>query len=239
MAIDRKTIEATILAKGFYPVDITAYRNLSSLIKIKCKSDHTFFTDFKTVRKDNFKCPMCDGEMSSALEVHQGELPPKYGYRIVAIDQASHKIGISVFDNGKLVYYHYVEAEGTLSVRLVKVYRFLVETIIKQWQPDYLAFEGVQYQNNNPETHKILSMVLGICMLAAEQYKIEHGSVLNKVWQSEFNILGAGRDAQKANVIKKVKEMYDIEVVDDIADAILLGKYAAIRLQTRWQKVLF
>lgn len=239
MAIDRKTIEATILAKGFYPVDISTYKNLSSLIKIKCHEGHTILTDFKTIRKDNYKCPMCDGELSSALDVHQGDLPAKNGYRIVAIDQASHKLGVSVFDNGRLVYYHYVQAEGVLDIRLVKIYRFLVETIIKQWQADYLVFEGVQYQNNNAETHKILSMVLGVCILAAEQYKIEHSTILNKVWQSEFNIPGATREVQKANVIKKVKEMYNIDVVDDIADAILLGKYAAMRLATRWEKVLF
>ena len=31
---------------------------------------------------------------------------------------------------------------------------------------------------------------------------------------------------QKKNVMKKVKQLFDIDVTDDVADAILIGKYA-------------
>lgn len=237
MALSRKEIEATILAKGFEPINISSYKNLSSLLEIKCPHNHTFFADMKSIRKDTFVCPQCVGDVSSNLnESHS--LPPKSGYRIIALDQASHKIGVSVFDDGKLVYYHFVEVTGTLFTRLAKIYQFMTDVIIRQWTPNYLVFEDIQYQDN-ALTHKTLGMVLGIVILAAEQAKIEHSEVLNKVWQSEFNILGASRLAQKSDVVKRVKDYYGLEVSDDVADAILLGKYAAKKLSSKWEEVLF
>jgi len=56
--------------------------------------------------------------------------------------------------------------------------------------------------------------------------KIRHECVLNKVWQAQFNITGKQRMEQKKNVMKKVKQLFDIDVTDDVADAILIGKYA-------------
>lgn len=239
MALSKKEIEATIQAKGFEPVDISGYKNLTSAIEVRCHAGHTFFTDMKSVRHDSFKCPSCVGETTSGLrDTPHGTIPSKSGFRIIAIDQASQKIGISVYDDGKLVYYHLVEVTGTLPIRLLKIYKFMMDVIIHQWQPNYLVFEDIQYQDN-ALTHKTLGMVMGIVILAAEQAQIEHTEVLNKVWQSEFNIGGATRASQKANVIKRVKEYYDIDVTDDIADAILMGNYAAKKLSHRWEKILF
>ena len=36
---------------------------------------------------------------------------------------------------------------------------------------------------------------------------------------------GKDRATQKKNVIAKVKSMFNIDVTDDVADAILIGKY--------------
>jgi Holliday junction resolvasome RuvABC endonuclease subunit len=238
MALSKKEVEATILAKGFQPVEISGYKNLSSSLEVRCSRGHTFFTDMKSVRSDKFKCPLCVGEDVSSLSETKCVLPPKTGFRIIAVDQASQKIGISVYDEGKLVYYHYVEVSGVLSVRLQKIYKFMSDLVIKQWQPNYLVFEDIQYQDN-ALTHKTLGMVMGVVILAAEQAQIEHTEILNKVWQSEFSIGGANRVAQKANVIKRVKEYYKIDVTDDIADAILLGQYATKKLSHRWEKILF
>lgn len=237
MALSKKEIEATIQAKGFEPVDIDSYKNLSSLIQVRCHAGHLFYTDMKSIRKDNFTCPSCIGEESYGLSQNHS-LPAKTGFRIIALDQASQNIGISVYDDGKLVYYHLVQITGSVSVRLAKIYKFLREVIISEWHPNYLVFEDIQYQNN-ALTHKILGMVMGVCILAAEQAQIEHTEVLNKVWQSEFNIAGADRLVQKANVVKRVKEYYNLDVTDDVADAILIGKYAAKKLSSRWEKVLF
>ena len=237
MALSKKEIEATIQAKGFEAIGIESYKNLSSVIEVRCNAGHTFFTDMKSIRKDNFKCPSCVGISTSNLNKTH-DLPIKTGFRIIAIDQASQKIGISVYDDGKLVYYYFVEVTGLLSVRLCKIYKFLTEVVILEWLPDYLVFEDIQYQDN-ALTHKTLGMVMGICILAAEQHKIEHTEILNKVWQAEFNITGASRVVQKTNAMKRVKEYYNLDVTDDVADAILIGQFAAKKLSSRWEQILF
>lgn len=238
MALSKKEIEATLLAKGFEAVDINGYKNLTSSIEVRCSNGHKFMTDMKSVRHDKFVCPKCVGIDTSSLKEFKGLLPKKEGFRIIAVDQASQKLGISVYDNGKLVYYYWVEVSGGLSTRLLKIYSFMRDVIINQWTPNYMVFEDIQYQDN-ALTHKTLGMVLGICILAAEQAGIEHSEVLNKVWQSEFNIGGADRVTQKWNVVKRVKEFYDLDVNDDIADAILLGQYATKKLADRWSTKLF
>lgn len=60
---------------------------------------------------------------------------------------------------------------------------------------------------------------------------IPHKEVLNKVWQAKFMIGGKDRISQKRNVVKKVKELFGIDVSDDIADAILIGKWGSIERQ--------
>lgn len=237
MALSKKEIEATIQAKGFEPVDISGYKNLTSTLEVRCSKGHLFHTDMKTVRSDKFRCPHCVGEDTSGLTENHA-LPPKKGFRIIAVDQASYKIGISVFDDGKLVHYHLVEVTGTFDARLHKIFKFISDVVIKQWQPNYMVFEDIQYQDN-ALTHKTLGMVMGVCILAATMGNIEHTEVLNKVWQSEFGISGATRAAQKANVIKRVQEYYKIDVTDDVADAILMGQFAAKKLSHKWEVILF
>lgn len=236
MAISSKEIEATLLAKGFEPVDISMYKNLDSTIEVQCNDGHKFNTSFRSVRKANFVCPVCEGKATSKLRADLS-LPKKDGFRIIALDQSSTKTGISVFDNGKLVYYHLVEVTGTFPVRLKKLYQFIRKTVITEWQPNYLVFEDI-YQDN-VLTFKMLAMVLGICILAAEETGIEHTEIMNKVWQKEYNIGGSNRVAQKRNVVARVKEYYNLDVTDDVADAILLGKYAAKNLESRWARILF
>lgn len=50
---------------------------------------------------------------------------------------------------------------------------------------------------------------------------------------------GKTRIEQKKGAITKVKEMYGIEVCDDVAEAILLGKYSVDMLKKETVKKLF
>ena len=74
---------------------------------------------------------------------------------------------------------------------------------------------------------------------AATAAETEHNKVLNKTWQSEFNIAGSNRVAQKRNVVERVKEYFNIDVTDDVGDAILIGRYAADTLYERWTNKIF
>lgn len=105
------------------------------------------------------------------------------------------------------------------------------ETVIPIWKPDFLVFEDIQYQKDKGiTTFKVLAQVLGVAKAAATLNKIPYTCVLNKTWQADFNIAGPTRAAQKHNVIERVRQYFNIEVSDDVGDAILIGRYMANRM---------
>ena len=70
-------------------------------------------------------------------------------------------------------------------------------------------------------------------------HNIRTETVLSKVWRSHFIINGKTRLQEKAQAIEKVKAMYNIDVNDDVAEAILLGKYAVDAVRKVAVKKLF
>ena len=233
--LSQEEIENLLNEKGFKIIDISQYKNLKSDILIECEKGHKIQTNLETFRKSSFYCPSCLGNDTNNI---QDTIPEKQEgvYRIIALDQASHKIGLSIYDDGKLVYYNLIEVIGDFEIRVCKIFKMLNETIIPFWKPDFLSFEDIQLQNDNVSTFKMLSMVLGVCELAATLHGIPHTETLNTVWQQKFNIKGGRRNQQKREVMHKVKEIYGIDVTDDVADAILLGNFTADKLKDKWFK---
>lgn len=227
-----------ILAKGYKVIDITGYQNKDSRIMVQCPKGHYVSTSLSSLEKPTFKCPSCMGALKN-IAVSSDSVPIKNGYRIIGFDQSSNKIGVSIYDNGKLVYYDLYQLNGELDERLMK-WGGLVKTAAKDWQADFIMFEDIQYQvQAGPLTFKTLAQVLGVGIAAAEECRIKHSQVLNKVWQAEFSIGGSTRAAQKANVISRVKEYFSLDVTDDVGDAILIGLYAADQLKHNWEQKIF
>lgn len=200
------------------------YKNLTSAILVRCEKGHLIQTNLLNIRRENFACPICEGLKTKGFDQAPTKVPQKEGYRIVGLDNATHNLGISIFDDGKLVYYKLHNFTGT-SVERLNAFRDLLEdVIIKEWKPDFLQFENIQFQRSYP-TFELLSKLLGACEMAAERYNVEYDKVKPSVWRSKMNINGAKREEQKKRAIDLVYEMYQIKVNDDIAEAILIAKY--------------
>ncbi|MCI6994975.1 MAG: hypothetical protein MR875_09010 [Methanobrevibacter sp.] len=72
-------------------------------------------------------CPICDG----ATDFHKPlNVPAKEGFRIVAFDQATEKMGISIYDGGQLVYCDLITFSGDVTTRLCKIRSFIEDTVI-------------------------------------------------------------------------------------------------------------
>ena len=84
-----------------------------------------------------------------------------------------------------------------------------------------------------------MAELLGIVKMVLTKNKVKHECVLNKVWQAYFNIGGRDRISQKLMVVPRVEELFGIRVIDDIADAILIGKYGNTLLNKVPNKKLF
>lgn len=221
--LTKEQIENEALKAGFELVSSQEYKNLSSPIKVKCSKGHEFITSVESIRKTNV-CAKCSNAIVSLSEYP----PQKKGHRVVSIDQATQVAGVAVFDDGKLVYASQRNFRGDMDIRYRDFANFLVIEVMKNWEADELVFEDVQYQNS-PQTFKVLAGLLGICIMLSTANKVPHTEILNKVWQSTFNIKGTDRFQQKANTIAKVEELFNISVNDDIADAVLLGYHYVLK----------
>lgn len=218
--------------------DVTKYKNLQTDMVFTCLvCGQKVISNYGSVRNKNWSCPHCNEQ--KVVKVSQP--PAKVGYRIIGCDQATQHFGISVFDDGKLVYYDCFEFTGDVEKRYADIMKFM-ENVIEQWKPDFVAFEDIQLQQGaigGYNAFKILGGLLGIMKAVLTRKKVPHKEVLNKVWQAKFMIGGKDRASQKRNVVKKVKELFGIDVVDDIADAILIGKWAVGERKKEEKKKLF
>ena len=214
------------------------YVNLETINLIfECDKGHTFIGALKGVKYlDSFQCPICAKQQA----VYVKEPPKKSGYRIIGFDQATNNFGVSVYDDDRLVYFDVIHFKGETEERLLSIAEFIGRAC-DEWQPDYVMFEDIQLQQNQGfngyKTFKVLAELMGVVKIILTLKNVPHNCVLNKVWQAPFGIEGRDRTTQKANVIKKVKELFNVDVTDDVADAILIGKYAVNERNKKKEKL--
>lgn len=234
--ISHQQIVEEVAAKNFELVDDSDYKNLQSIITVKCKEKgHTIQTTLDKIRKPSFICPCCDNQSNF---INPKSVPAKENkYRVIAFDQATEKFGLSIFDDGKLVFYQLYTFTGDLVKRLVKIRQLINDVIIKCWCPDYIVCEDIQYQNGII-TFKVLAQLLGIVEEVAAENNIPYEVVSPNVWRKYAGTCGKTRHEEKMLSMAVVKEKYNITVNDDVAEAILIGHYGA-RMHKKEVKIAF
>lgn len=106
------------------------YKSLSTALTVKCLNGHEIQTNLKSIRLPSFSCPVCIGRATKGFTDEPLYVPEKTGERVVGFDNASHRMGVSIFDGGKLVYYTLMEFNhGTAIQRLNKI-RDTIENMI-------------------------------------------------------------------------------------------------------------
>ena len=238
MRLNEQELNDILRSKGFTCLNLQEYKNLDTVLQFQCQNGHKVETNIRTMRDERFVCPICDGAASVSAKMSRVAPPKKNGYRIVAIDNATERAGVSVFDNGELVFFTLLRFEGDTIGRMLKNRSVLEDVIFKVWEPDLVVFEDIQYQTN-VQTFKTLAMLLGNSLVSARKVGIKTETVLSKVWRSHFLISGKTRLEQKKQAIQKVKTMYGLDVNDDQAEAILIGKYAVDKVNRPAPKKLF
>lgn len=149
---------------------------------------------------------------------------------ILAFDQATRTSGWSVFEDGVL-YAHgtFTFTDSNLGVRLWKI-RQKVEELCRKYLPDKVIYEDIQLQQgaiNNVATFKSLAEVFGIIYEYATEKGIPNEAILSGTWRKGLGIAGNKREQYKPNTQKWVFDNCGINVVEDEADAIAIGAYAA------------
>lgn len=132
MALSKKEIADILGAKNLTCSNLDEYKNLDTLLHLTCKNGHNIDATLKSVRNAHFQCPYCQGNESIGDKLDGLTIPTKQGYRIVAVDNATENAGVSVFDDGKLVFYHLFHFSGDLIGRITKNKNLVRDVFIQQ-----------------------------------------------------------------------------------------------------------
>lgn len=147
----------------------------------------------------------------------------------MAIDQASINTAYSVWMDSELIKYNMLIADKKIKshARIRQMSEKITEMILHE-NPDHVIFEDCQLQAGNAATFQVLCQLQGMIMSKLYDMDLSFDIVRPSVWKSYLGVAKGKRDVQKMNTIKKIEEIYglDLEDNDDIADAIGIGHYA-------------
>lgn len=205
----------------------SSYTNLKTDMSFKCPEGHVNYYSLEKWRRGHM-CVTCKENPYSSIKTTPIK---KSGYRILAFDQASITSGWSVFDGEKLISYGKWTSEGTHSTERIGQTKYWVASMVSKWKPDLLIFEDIQLQkfgdgNEAVLTYKKLAHLQGVLKNFAFENGIPYKVVPPSTWRAHSKIKGKSRTDKKRNAQIKIKQLYDVSVTQDEADAILIGVWA-------------
>ena len=143
--------------------------------------------------------------------------------RLLALDQASHTTGYSIFEDETPIKISHFNAKGTdFADRLVSI-KQQVDALIKEHNIDTVAIEDIQLQQNkvqNVKTFKMLAEVLGVLEEYLQETNMKYYVIPPIQWKATLKIAGKGRTAEKAAAQKYVKDTYGLICTEDEADSV-------------------
>ena len=204
----------------------TEYQNLDSELIVKCPEDHTVYTTWAKLR-GKYECPICkQNKYKQNNQIIINKKPNEN--RVLALDQATHKSGWSIFDGNKLLKYGIYEAIGEEEVQRFHQIKEWLISMIDNWKPDIIGLEGIQYQQDiGITTFQTLARLQGILIEVCYELQIPLQICHSQTWKSYCGVKGKSRSDQKKSMQNLVKKWFDISIEEDAADAIGIGKYLA------------
>ena len=148
--------------------------------------------------------------------------------KILNFDQSTKKSGYSIFLDNKLDSYGTLDSNPNEKnpIERMKEQYDLMKKLIKKIKPDFIVFEHCQFQNNY-STFQQLSQMQGVLMALLFERNIGFEIVEPTKWKSFCKVKGRKRIEQKTSAIQIIKDIYNLDVSEDEADAILIGTWSA------------
>lgn len=152
--------------------------------------------------------------------------------KIISLDVSTKSTGLAVFDGEKLIDYKLITASSTdLIKRIQKITKEIQETIEEHTGIEKLVLEEVRPEDSvglNTNTHRALMWAqAAIAFMVHDSFpKIAMEYIYPGTWRKDCGIKtgrGIKRDALKKADIQFVKDNYNLDVNDDVADAICIG----------------
>ena len=226
----RITLEsiAQELAQENWKILSTEYTNLSTEMCFECNEGHKVYTSWDKLRRKR-ECPVCK---QNVLKENKPVIieKRKNENRILALDQATHTTGWSIFDGDKLIKYGAFVVQGGEDDEVERIHevKSWLMSMIENWKPDLIAIEGIQYQQNmGVTTFQSLARLQGVLMELCYGLNMSCKVCPTNTWRAHCGVKGKQRNDKKRSMQLLVKQWFDISVTDDESDAIGIGKYAA------------
>lgn len=212
------------------------YKNLDSELVFECSAGHKIYTSWKKIRQ-RIECPFCR-ENNNRINYSKVVAKSKDAKRTLALDQATKVTGWAIFDNEKLIKYGVYETSFDNEARRINETKIWLLNMINNWNPDFILLEDIHYHKNFKEIkepddivnvikYKTLAHLQGVLIDTIYEKNIAYNIISPSTWRSFCEIKGRSRADKKRNAQLKIKELYDISVSDDEADAICIGIYGA------------
>lgn len=227
--IKLEDIRAELIQDGWTLVS-DSYENLDSELEFRCPENHTVYSSWKKMRVVK-NCPICNNNIYKQASNSAVISKAKGAFRVIALDQATHLTGYSIFDDGRLIHYGVYSARGNTEIeRICNIKQWLM-SMVENWKPDFVGLEGIQYQEEasgqkmGVTVFQALARLQGVLMETCHSMNIKFDIAATNTWRNQIGVKGRSRTDRKRSMQLIVKEKFDVSVTDDIADAIGIGSY--------------
>lgn len=210
------------------------YKNLDTELELKCSKGHIVFLSLKKFRR-KIVCPTCnEGGLQGILSDATPEKKAKNTIRVLALDDATSTTGWAIFDNEKLISYGHFTIDKENAIERISIMRQWLLNMIIKWEPDKIGVEDIQLQKfrdgNGGDryavtTYKVLAQLQGVILEALFSNKKDALVIHSQTWKAYCKITAKSRNDQKRSAQLKIKDWYGLNVTQDEADAICMGKF--------------
>lgn len=234
-----------VLSESGWKVITDSYKNLETDMTFECAEGHKVYSNWKKLRA-KLECPVCQQNLTK-FNLNTAAPPKKKGVqRVLALDQATHISGYSIFDGNELIKFGTFETSLKDEIERDQAVRMWLINLIYQWSPDCVAIEGIQLQDSSGgqkikvTTYETLARLQGILMVTCFEANVPYLICPTNTWRHWVGVKGRVRTDRKRSAQLIIKRTYDLSVTEDEADAILIGKYAAAKKEqakqlTSWE----
>lgn len=150
--------------------------------------------------------------------------------KIMSLDASTKSTGVAIFEDKNLIYYDCITASSTDVIKRIQIVISKLNKILQEYKVEKIILEEVRPEDGiqNIQTHRALMWLQAAInfMIHENHSKIKVEYVYPSSWRAACGIhtgRGIKRQTLKIADINFVKENYNIDVNDDIADAIGIG----------------
>lgn len=147
--------------------------------------------------------------------------------KVCSIDSSTRKTGMALFLDGELNTYQLIDlstSKDTADERINIMGRNML-LLLSHWCPEIVYIEEPQGHGQNVKLVNMLCQIIGIVRGWCIENKAYFEVVSPSVWRKYLGMSQGGKKRAELKEESKrvVKDTYDVDVNDDVADAINIG----------------